>query len=131
MEGGCRVRPPPRSPPPDSLLPPLTNSLKKKKTTKIVWSEQEENAFQTLKSKLLEKPILKLPCLDKEFVLRCDASGYGIGAVVMQEHNGKLHPVSFASRKLSERELNWPISSKEALSIVFGCQKFHRYLYGR
>jgi len=114
-----------------NVCAPLTNLLKKNLPTKIEWGESQEKAFQTLKTKLLEKPILKLPCLDKPFVLRCDASGYGVGAVVMQEHEGVLHPVSFASRKLSDRELNWPISSKEALSIVFGCLKFHRYLYGQ
>ena len=113
------------------IAAPLTDLTKKSQPTKVNWSTREEQAFQTLKTKLLSKPILKMPCVDKEFILRCDASGYGVGAVILQEHDGTLHPVSYASRKLSEREVKWPISSKEALSIVFGCLKFHKYLYGR
>ena len=114
-----------------SLSSPLTDLLKKSLPTKVIWGDEQEQAFQTLKQKLLEKPILKLPCTDRPFVLRTDACGYGIAAMILQQHGDMLFPVTFASRKLSDRERKYHISCLEALAIVFGCQKFSRYLYGR
>ena len=96
-----------------------------------MWGSEQEEAFQVLKRHILSKPILKLPRLDKPFVLRTDSSNYAVAAVVMQEHDGILFPVNFASKKLSDQEFKYPISQKEALAIIFGCQRFHKYLYGR
>ena len=108
----------------------LTDLLRGKGPEQIIWGPEQEKSFQILKEHLLTSPILKLPRMDRPFVLRCDASKYAVGVTAMQEHDGKLFPVSYASKKLSPREVNYSISQREALSIVFGCQKFHRYVYG-
>ena len=61
---------------------------------------------------LTSDPDLHLPDPEKTFVLRTDASDYGIGAVLMQEHEGKLFPICYASRKLSDAERNYSTIEK-------------------
>ena len=72
-----------------------------------------------------------MPNYDKDFVVRTDASDRGIGAVLLQEDRGQLHPVMYQSRKLHGAECNYATVEKECLATVWGIQKFERYLYGR
>ena len=113
------------------LCTPLTDLLEKSLPNKVVWGERQEQAFQRLKTYLLGGPILKLPDLDKEFVLRTDASNYAIAGVLMQEHDSVLHPISFISKKLSDREFLFPVSEKECLAVVWSIQRFNKFLYGK
>ena len=69
---------------------PLTDLLKKGKAEHIQWSEAQERVYSLLKEYLLQEPVLKLPDLSKPFVLRTDASGFGVAAVLLQEIDGKL-----------------------------------------
>ena len=71
---------------------PMTNLLKKNK--KFEWSEKAEEAFQLLKTQLTTAPVLVLPDTSKDFVVFCDASHQGLGAVLMQDG----HVVAYASR---------------------------------
>jgi phospholipid-translocating ATPase len=112
------------------ITAPLTDLLRKNQPNKVIWGQKQEEAFVKLKSFLLGNPILKLPLWDREFVLRVDASNYAIAGVLLQEHDGILHPVSFASKKLSDRESLYPISEKECLSVVWSVQRFRKFLYG-
>ena len=63
--------------------------------------------------------------------MRTDASNFGIGAVLMQEHAGVKFPICYASRKLLSREVQYSVIEKECLALVWGIQKFESYLYGR
>ena len=110
---------------------PLTDLTKKGQPNKVSWEQPQEKAFVTLKRELASEPILHLPDSAKPFVLRTDASDVGIGAVLMQDHDGKLFPVSYASRKLSPRECKYSTIERECLAIVWAIQKFRVYLYGR
>ena len=77
---------------------------------------------------ILQKPVLKLPDLMKPFVLRTDASGIGVAAVRLQENEGKLYPVGYASKTLSLAELKYPIIEKECLAVVWGIRCFKLYI---
>ena len=80
------------------IAAPLTDLAKKGQPNFVEWDEAQEKAFNTLREVLLKRRILRLPDYSIDFTLRADASNSGIGAVLMQEHKGKLHPVAYASK---------------------------------
>ncbi|KAJ8050799.1 hypothetical protein HOLleu_04137 [Holothuria leucospilota] len=110
---------------------PLTDCTKKGKPNKIVWEDSQEKAFRALKYKLTTQPILHLPNLQKEFILRSDASEIGVGAVLLQEDEGEYFPVAFASKKLNKAQRAYSVIEKECFAIVWGVQKFETFLLGR
>jgi hypothetical protein len=93
------------------IAAPLTTLLKKNSFT---WTPATDQAFQTLKMAMCTTPVLALPDFTKTFVLECDASGKGIGVVLMQEGQ----PLAFTSKQLSEKNLGKPIYEKEMLAIL-------------
>jgi len=111
------------------IASPLYKLLKK--DAKFVWTEAQENAFQRLKSKLINRPILQYPDFSKEFILTTDASNSGLGAVLSQGPVGHNLPVAYASRSLNNIETHYTTSEKELLAIVWATKYFRPYLYGR
>eukprot|EP00731_Ephydatia_muelleri_P008077 Em0004g415a len=94
------------------------------------WSEECEQAFRNLKTKLTEAPILAYPRFDKEaspLVLQTDASLTGLGAVL--EQDGQV--IAYASRTLSMSEVNYSVIQRECLAVVWGTKQFRHYLLGR
>ncbi|KAK7110753.1 uncharacterized protein [Littorina saxatilis] len=114
-----------------TVVVPLTDMTKKSLPDKLKWSDEAKKSFARLKRMVSEKPVLKMPDFGKDFVLRTDASDRGIGAVLMQLHGEKLHPVAYQSKKLLGAESRYATVEKECLATVWGVQKFERYLYGR
>ena len=102
---------------------PLTDLTKKGQPNQIVWSDVQERAYNTLKTELTSSPILLLPDNTKPFTLRTDASDKGLGAVLLQEHNGKLMPVSYASKKLAEKKKYSTLNRKGVSRDCMGCPK--------
>uniref|UniRef100_A0AAZ3NPL7 ribonuclease H n=1 Tax=Oncorhynchus tshawytscha TaxID=74940 RepID=A0AAZ3NPL7_ONCTS len=113
-----------------TLLHPLHQLLQA--DTKWNWSPQCEEAFKTCKQHLLKSKWLAHYNTEMKLRLGCDASPYGVGAVISHVlPSGEEHPIAFASRTLSPSEKNYAQIEKEALRIIFGVKKFHKYLYGR
>ncbi|GJU26854.1 putative reverse transcriptase domain-containing protein [Tanacetum coccineum] len=88
------------------------------------WGEEQELAFQTLKDKLCNAPVLALPDGPKYFVVYCDASGIGLGCVLMQR--GKV--IAYASRQLKIHEKNYTTHDLELGAVVFALKIWRRYL---
>ena len=117
-----------------SIASPLTDLTKKNRPNSIKdWQDHHKRAFQTLKNRLTSSPILRLPVFQegKPFVLRTDASDIGLGAVLLQDFEGEGRlPIAYASKKLLPRERNYSVIEKECLGIIWGVEKFRKYLYG-
>lgn len=95
------------------------------------WSKKEQTAFDNLKEKLPNAPVLTHFSDELPLKLDTGASNYGVGEVISHIYpNGEERPIAFASRALNKSERNYP-KIKEALSIVFGIRKFHQYLFCR
>ncbi|GJR85709.1 reverse transcriptase domain-containing protein [Tanacetum coccineum] len=106
------------------IAKPLTSLTQKNK--KYVWGVEQEEAFQTLKSKLCDAPILSLPDGVEDFVVYCDASNQGLGCVLMQR--GKV--IAYASRQLKIHEKNYTTHDLELGAVVFALKTWRHYLYG-
>ena len=113
-----------------SIAAPLTDATKRNEPNQITWTESRQLAFDKLKSCLTKSPILTLPDLNKQFVLRTDASDSGLGAVLLQDRDGILFPIAYASRKLLNRERAYSSIEKECLALVWVIHRFQPYLYG-
>lgn len=94
------------------------------------WRNEHEECFTDLKNRLCCAPILKLPDSSRPFVINTDASGVGIGAVLSQEHDGKLHPVEYYSRKLSPTERKYWGGDQEMLAVRDACAHWEHLLHG-
>ncbi|GKC50052.1 ty3-gypsy retrotransposon protein, partial [Tanacetum coccineum] len=107
-----------------SLAAPLTDLLKHEG---FKWVEADIRAFKDLKERLSNAPLLSLPNFNREFVIEADASGDGIGAVLMQENR----PISYFSHKLGPRMRVAATYQKELFAIVEAVYKWRQYLLGR
>ncbi|GKC44005.1 reverse transcriptase domain-containing protein [Tanacetum coccineum] len=97
-------------------------------TVKGVRSFLGHAAFNTLKKKLTEAPILIAPDWDLPFELMCDASDFAIGAVLGQRHEKHFRPIHYASKTMNEAESHYTTTEKEMLAVVYAFEKFRSYL---
>uniref|UniRef100_A0A8C4S4R6 Gypsy retrotransposon integrase-like protein 1 n=1 Tax=Erpetoichthys calabaricus TaxID=27687 RepID=A0A8C4S4R6_ERPCA len=91
------------------------------------WLPKHEAAVQEIKKLVTTTPVLRYYDVSKPVAIQSDSSQHGLGCCLMQ--GGQ--PIAFASRALTSAEQNYAQIEKECLSIVFACQRFHHYLYGR
>jgi len=117
----------------DLLVGHPTNKKGKSRKSAVpwVWAEDQQEAFDQLISLLTSPPVLAYADYDKPFILNCDASGTGLGAVLCQEIDGTERVVAYASRGLRRNERNYPAHKLEFLALKWAVvDKFHDYLYG-
>ena len=107
-----------------SLVAPLSDLLRKENTS--VWSNACQEAFDRVKEILTTAPVLKMPSFDEPFEVWCDASGFAIGAILLQTG----HPCSFESRKLRGPELNYHPGESELLAVIYALKTWRCYLEG-
>ncbi|GJZ59218.1 hypothetical protein Tco_0615034 [Tanacetum coccineum] len=106
------------------IAKPMTKLTQK--SVKFDWTEKAEAAFQLLKQKLCSAPILALPEGSENFVVYCDASRKGLGAVLMQREK----VIAYASRQLKIHEKNYTTHDLELGAVVFALKMWRHYLYG-
>ncbi|GJR49707.1 putative nucleotidyltransferase, ribonuclease H [Tanacetum coccineum] len=106
-----------------SIAKPLT--LLTQKNKKYEWGAEQEEAFQLLKSKLCDAPILSLPDGVEDFIVYCDASNRGLGCVLMQRNK----VIAYASRQLKIHEKNYTTHDLELGAVVFALKIWRHYLY--
>jgi len=112
-----------------TIAAPLFALLRKE--VRFVWTEECQKAFDELKGRLLSEPVLTLPNDLGKYILDCDASDVGLGAVLSQEQSGSEHVIAYASRSLARSECNYETTRKELLAIIYWLKQFRQYLAGR
>ncbi|UYV71403.1 hypothetical protein LAZ67_8003004, partial [Cordylochernes scorpioides] len=108
---------------------PLNDLLKK--DSAFNWNQEEQNAFEALKSALISEPALGHFDYSSPTEIHTDASNYGIGAVLVQIHKGKERAIAYASRTLNKAEKNYSTTERECLAIIWAINKFRPYVFGQ
>ena len=95
------------------------------------WHPEHDKAWEDVKQILSNHPVLQYYDETKPLKVSTDASKDGIGSALLQEVDGHWMPVAYASRAMTESERNYAQIEKEMLGVVYGCERFHCYTYGR
>ena len=112
------------------IAAPLTKMLENNRP--FVWNDDATSAFLKLCTRFENAPILIYPNFSVSFILDCDASDKGIGALLSQLGKDQLeHPIAYFSRTLGRHERNYSITRKELLAAIECIEHFRCYLYGR
>lgn len=110
----------------------LVGSKDSKSNEMIEWTPELQKAFEELKGKLVDKPILELYSPSAEHELHCDASKWGLGGALMQrDKKGDLKPVAYFSRATSKVESQYSSYELETLAVVESLERFRYYLLGK
>jgi hypothetical protein len=95
------------------------------------WSAAQEEAFATLKARLVSAPLLTIPDPDLGYTVWTDASDYAVGATLYQDQGRGLQPIAYESKRLSPTESNWPPHEREALALVHALKAWRCYIQDR
>jgi len=109
-----------------TLAAPLIELIKK--GYKWSWTKECESAFNEIRERLINPPVMAAPNFSKPFVIRCDASSVGIGAALLQKHDKGYRVIQYASRALSDRERRYSTVERECLAVVWGVEHFRPYI---
>jgi len=107
-----------------SITAPLTSSLRK---NSFEWTLTAKEAFTALKNVVTNPLVLILPDFTKPFIIQCDASGCGVGVVLMQQER----PIAFMSQAIHGKALHLSIYGKELMALVLAVKKWRSYVLGQ
>eukprot|EP00963_Diacronema_lutheri_P004510 scaffold345_cov371-Pavlova_lutheri.AAC.1 len=110
--------------------PPLCELTKTAEPLVARWTDQAESAFLALKLALTSEPVLKLWTTRCATEIHTDASNIGLGAVLLQQHHGRWHPVAYWSKALEGAQKNYTTTELEMLAIVLALETWRHYLLG-
>ncbi len=108
----------------------INECIQQKVKNIVNWNDQRQAAYDTIRELLTNEPILRLPQFDKPFQVETDASDYGCGGVLTQEHDGIWHPIAYFSQSFTGAQTRYSTSEKELYAIVLSCEYFRQFLYG-
>jgi ribonuclease HI len=108
-----------------NISKPMTELLEKDK--QFEWTPTCKASFQELKKRLTTAPVLVMPDMEKPFSIYYDASGQGLGSVLMQDD----HVVAYTSRQLRKHEVNYPTHDLELAAVVHALKIWRHYLMGK
>lgn len=111
-----------------TIVSPLTDLLKKNRA--FVWSDECTRAWAEIKERLVTAPVLACPDFSREFVVQCDGSNFGIGAVLTQDFEDGEKVIAYISRSLTRQERNFTTTEKECLAVLWAIEKFRPYVEG-
>lgn len=111
-----------------TVIAPLTALTRK--NAKFLWDSNCEEAFKAIKENLIKAPVLSCPDFNLPFIVQCDASDFGLGAVLSQIQNGEEHVICYLSRSLNKNERRYSTTEKECLAVLFAIEKLRPYLEG-
>ncbi|EEB98128.1 hypothetical protein MPER_02420 [Moniliophthora perniciosa FA553] len=101
------------------------------KGKEFVWTDECQSAFDKLKQKFLEDPVLIIPDIDKPFLLETDTSKFASGGVLRQKgSDGEWHPCGYISNSFNQAERNYQIYDRELLGMIRGLKEWRHYLMG-
>jgi len=100
-----------------------------KKDTPFKWTENQQTAFEAIKTAVTTAPVLVHPDLNQPFIVEADASAVGYGAILSQDREGKLHPIAFISRSFNPAQRNYPTYDRELHAIVGSFQRIGAISY--
>lgn len=107
---------------------PLTNLLKRNK--KFNWSDEAQQAFEDIRGCLIKAPILTCPNFELPFIVSCDASGVGVGAVLSQKTEQGEQVIAYASRTLTKAEQKYSATERECIAVIWAVERFRPYIEG-
>jgi hypothetical protein len=110
------------------IAAPITELTKE--SVRFEWTASHQQAFITLKQAMQSAPVLALPDPTLPFVVHTDASGFAVGAVLMQDQGKGLQPIAFLSKKMLPAETRYPVHEQELLAIIHALSSWRHYLYG-
>ena len=98
------------------------------KDVNFIWEDSRQKAFEDLKLRLSETPILRGPNWTLPFHISTDASNSALGAILGQKEEQIHYAIYFISKNLTPAELNYTLTQKEFLAVIFAINKFHHYI---
>jgi hypothetical protein len=102
-----------------------------RKEAEWTWTSRHQKAFDDLRDRVTSEPVLAHPELDKPFELEVDASGFAVGAVLLQKkEDGKRHPIAYFSKTLNEAQRNYDVADLELLAVVMSLDNWRSFLAG-